>query len=118
MTNVPQVNAITDNDLTMQFSGMVSGVRARALLDSGAGGTFLPHKFLRQSGIAVDGSYTAATSANGTAVQILGMAVCHLTIQDLHCKIRCLVSDLGTDWDLIIGEPWLREHRAELSLIA
>ena len=103
MTNRPQLNAITDNALTMQFTGMVSGVRVRALQDSGAGGTFLSQKSVRRSSIAVvpcnDGSYTAATSANGTAVQILGMAVCHLTIQDLHCKIRCLIADLGTDWD-------------------
>ena len=60
-------------------------------------------------------SYTSATSANGSAVQIMGMAVCHLTIQDLRCKIRCLVADLGSSWDLIVGQPWLLEHRAELS---
>ncbi len=45
----------------------------------------------------------------------MGMVVCHLTIQDLRCKIRCLVSDLGSSWDLIVGQPWLLEHRAELS---
>ena len=116
---VPQLNAITKSDLTIQFTALVSGAPACALLDTGAGGTFISHEFVQRSGIAVlpcgPDSYTSATSANGSAVQIMGMAVCHLTIQDLHCKIRCLVADLGSSWDLIVGQPWLLEHRAELS---
>ena len=117
---VPQLNAITNSDLTMQFTAMVPGAPARALLDTGAGGTFISHDFVQSSGIAVlpcgPNSYTSATSANGSAVQIMGMAVCHLTTQDLRCKIRCLVADLGSSWDLIVGQPWwLLEHRAELS---
>jgi hypothetical protein len=80
-------------------------------------GTFISHKFALRAGIAVLPStgYSAATSANGTPVRIFGMAVVHLNLQSLHCKIRCLVADLGADHDVIIGEPWLREHRAVLS---
>jgi predicted aspartyl protease len=104
----------------MQFDGSVSSVVARVLLDTGAGGIFISHEFARRAGIAILPStgYSAATCANnGTPVQIFGMAIVHLNLQSLHCKIRCLVADLGADHDVIIGEPWLREHRAGVSYI-
>ena len=50
---VPQLNALNESCLTMQFSGVVSGVRSRVLLDSGAGGTFISQDFVQRSGIAV-----------------------------------------------------------------
>ncbi len=42
------------------------------------------------------------------------MALVHLNLQGLHCTIRCLVADVGEDWDLIIGEPWLEQHHVVL----
>ena len=36
-------------------------------------------------------------------------------MQSLNCKVRCWVADLGDNWDVILGEPWLLQYRAELS---
>jgi hypothetical protein len=117
LNSIPTPSSNKLSHLLMQFAGTVSGVVACVLLDTGAGGTFISHAFARRAGIAVlpATGYSAATSANGTPVQILGMAVVHLKLQSLHCKIRCLVADLDAEHDVIIGEPWLREHRAVLS---
>jgi hypothetical protein len=97
----------------VRFDGL-SGVVACVLLDTSGSGTFISYKFARGVGIAVlpSNGYSPATSANSTPVQNFGMAVVHLNLQSLHCKIRCLVADLGADHDVIIGEPWLREHHA------
>ena len=101
----------------MQFMGSLDGVRARVLLDTGAGGTFISQVFAKRSNIAVVPSEecSAATTVNDSPVQVIGMAIVHLDLQVLHCTICCLVADLGTDWDLIVGEPWLKQHHVVLS---
>ncbi len=99
-TQAPQSTTTTLPGLTMQFMGSLSGVRARVLLDTGAGGTFISQDFAQRSNVTVVPSegYSAATSANGSAVQVFSMAIVHLDLQGLHCTIRCLVADLGEDW--------------------
>ncbi len=116
-THTPQSTASTPTGLTMRFMGSLSEACARVLLDTGAGGTFLSQAFAKRSNIAVVPSegYSAATSANGSAVQVFGMAIVHRDLQGLHYTVRCLVADLGNDWDLIIGEPWLKQHHVVLS---
>lgn len=102
------------DQLNMQFAGDVNGSSASVLLDTGAGGIFLSQQFVQQAGINIvpSSSYAAVTSANGLPVQIFGVAILTLKLQSHHSKIRCLIADLGSSWDLIFGEPWLKQHKA------
>ena len=124
----PQLNATaTQSDseqpakpagpLHMQFSARISGMQGRALLDTGAAETYLSQDFALKHNIKFVPApgYTAATSANGSAVTHFGVAAVNVQLQSLQCKVRCWVAELGPNWDLIIGEPWLSEHKAVLS---
>ena len=103
--------------LKMQFSGSVSGAQARVLLDTGAAETYMSYSFAKAHGLTIVQApgYTVAMSANGSPVTIHGVAVVSLKVQAFNCQMRCWVAELGDAWDLIVGESWLCQHRAELS---
>lgn len=57
-------------------------------------------------------------AADGKAMRISNMAIVHLNLQNLKCKVRFWVAEMGSSWDLILGEPWLKSKSAMLSFNA
>ena len=98
----------------MQFWSRISGMQGRALLYTGTAETYLSQGFALKHNIKFVPApgYTAALSADGSAVTMSGVAVVKVQLQSLQCKVRCWVAELGPNCDVIIGEPWLSEHKA------
>jgi hypothetical protein len=51
--------------------------------------------------------------ANGTQQPVLGWIRLALRIGEYRGSVQCLVTDLG-QYELILGDKWLQEHRAYL----
>ena len=54
-------------------------------------------------------------AANGSNVKVTGVVHGRLQLQEHASKLRCRVADLGSDFELILDEPWLVQHAAVLS---
>jgi hypothetical protein len=112
------------NDVTMLFDATVSGAKARAcigtpigtaMMDSAAQGEFLSHAYVKMHGIAVKPEPADIRMADGvTPLPSSGVAVVHLTIGPYKRAVRCLVVDLPDGVDIILGDPWLKQHKALL----
>ena len=106
----------TPNRLTMRVQGKVAGVPASILLDTGASDIFVSTKFAKQLGIKARPSYATINLANGTAIQVKG--TCNLQLKlDAYCdQLTFYVIDLSTDFDIILGNSWLKPLGAKLDL--
>lgn len=115
-------NAFHDDEnvraLTMLFEGQVMHVGGRILVDSGASCNVVSTAMARQLELPITAPAptTKLLLANGQTVDHLGTVVVSAKIQDVAFpSITCVVLDMSSDWDLLLGEPWLRRHRADVS---
>ena len=92
----------------------------KILLDTGASTCFvdkkwlekhLPHKLRRLRNMP--GQVDHVVLANGTQQPVLGWIRLALRIGEYRGSVQCLVTDLG-QYELILGDKWLQEHRAYL----
>jgi hypothetical protein len=108
----------------MQFSAVISGAKGTAtvdgsmqstMLDSGAEENFLSHEFAVRNHIGIKPCKLTVNMADGSSqMKVTGTADVHVSIGQYGGKVRCIVVDLPSDFDLILGEPWLKKHKAEL----
>jgi hypothetical protein len=96
----PKILASTtlQSKLKMQFPSEISGVAGIVLLDSGASEMYVSKEFAGRCNISYVPArgYMKATTANGGALSIVGMAVVHLTLTSLKCKVRCWVAEVAS----------------------
>jgi len=114
-----QLNAINGCGLSMTMQsiavqGTVSHVPANISFDSGASECYVSQAFVERAGLAVKPSSERVTLADGSEATALGVSLVHLRLQAFHARMKCFVMKLAPPFDVIIGEPWLREHRAVL----
>ena len=107
-----------DGKILMQFDCELSHIPAQALFDTAAQGIFLSKSWMDRCGLASrvqSGARATATVANGEQVPILGTCTLFLKNQGFQGLVTCQVAHLGKGWDLILGEPWLLQHKVVLS---
>ena len=105
------------DSLAMCFSGTVSNASAQILLDTGAQGAFCSTHFAQRAGILQKLQPGPPTVAHGVSgpVKIIGEVRIRLSIQGFSAVTTLSVADLGNQWDVILGDPWLRQHKVSLN---
>ncbi len=107
--------------LDMLFKGTVSGATAQVaiegdgasvMVDSGATGPFMTPSYAARNGISVKPVTDTLTLADGSTVPIQGSCTAKLTIGPFTSKVKFLVTPLASDFDVILGNSWLRHHQA------
>jgi len=109
--------------LDMLFKGTVSGSRAtvaltsdaHVLVDSGATAPFMSPSFAARIGIRVTPVTDSLILADGSSVPIQGSCVAKLAIGPFATKVKFLVAPLASDFDVILGNSWLRHHQAVIN---
>ena len=107
--DVPTVPAkVSSQPSTMLFEGSVNWQDSSVLLDSGASANCISQKTLEKSHQQLH--YTEATLelADGQASKILGTATVDLRIGGFRSHVLCFVTNLGTNFDIILGFFWDR----------
>ena len=105
------------DSLAMCFNGTVSNASAQILLDTGAQGAFCSTHFAQRAGILQKLQPGPPTVAHGVSgpVKIIGEVRIRLSIQGFSAVTTLSVADLGNQWDVILGDPWLRQHKVSLN---
>ena len=85
------------------------------LLDSGASTNFISKKVLDSCGLQLRPTTATLVLADGNSSPILGTARVKLQLDGFHSHVSCLVTDLATDLDLILGNTFLTEFKAILN---
>ena len=103
---------------SLQFKGSINGFQCRILLDTGATGTaFIDREHCIKEGIVL-GPAPARQQivlANGSTTQCTNMATVKLHIGRYKSQVECLVIDHLEDYPLVLGNPWLNRHNADIS---
>lgn len=99
LMSIEQPSTVSDADIEitlptlsapkMQFDAELSGVLGRVLMDTGTGKVYLAKTFADNNNISMvpTQEFTCAVSANGTNIEIYGMALVHLRLQSLSVKV-------------------------------
>ena len=99
----------------LSCAGLFAGARVQAIFDTAAQGNFVSAEYARRIGLTVFAkNNTVAKAANGTSVAVVGTATGKLQLQGHTSRVQCCVADLGADFQLILGEPWLQQHEVSL----
>ncbi len=99
----------------MSCAGLFAGARVQAIFDTAAQGNFVSTEYARRIGLTVVANNNAVAKAvNGTRVAIVGTAIGKHRLQGHTSRVQCCVADLGADFQLIFGEPWLQQHEVSL----
>ena len=109
-----ECNAISLNGVKMTFAGMVNGQRARVLMDTGASHSYLGLSFARSLGLKTesDGGLVELGDSKAT-VETHGNHRVTVRMDSCTTRWRCLLLDLNTKYDLILGDDWLTHHRVQ-----
>ena len=106
------MNALGKKRLTMQFDCAVAGVSGSVLMDSGAEDQFISEEFARRVGIKVQQPETSSKVVLPDD-SVLGRVRIKVGIQKFSDAAHCWVVKLDEGFSLILGEPWLKHHRAD-----
>jgi hypothetical protein len=106
-----------DSALTMCFTAVVAGVNVKLLLDTGASATFVSSKLCKEARLPVKGnaSRQRVVLPSGEDAPIHGQAKVTFHCKGTTCLVTCLVVDLA-DFDIILGDDWLKAKNAVLDL--
>jgi hypothetical protein len=103
-------------NLTMQMTGKVSGLRTNILADSGASDVFVSLEFAKRAGLLVSsaGKHTQVTLGDDSpAVEVSGTCTVPLRAQGYRGKVKAFVlGEMLEVFDLILGDNWLRDQGA------
>jgi hypothetical protein len=110
------------NDLDMLLTGTISGSRAdvhisdgKLLADTGATGPFMSPACAARISARVATSPSASTYitlADGTTILSHGTCKATISFGAFRAKTTFIVAPLSTQYDVILGNSWLRQHRA------
>jgi hypothetical protein len=87
-------------------------------LDTGASGTtFIDRQHSVKEGIVLDPAPVGPTIvlADGSRSSCINMATIKLRLGRYRCKVECLVIDHLEYYPLVLGNPWLNQHSANIS---
>ena len=118
----PPVLAVSSSPLKKQLAMLykckVSNAKALCLLDTGAQGShFISEAFCHRNGLKI--TPTAASSitmADNSVVSVLGTTQAHVHLQHYHAKLTFLVIPLSHQFDIILGDEWLKTHKAVIDM--
>jgi hypothetical protein len=113
-----QVIKYTTERHSLQFQGTVNTLPCRILLDNGAIGTaFIDRQHCVKEGIVLGPApaLQLIVMADGSKTRCTNMATIKLRLGRYKCKVECLVIDHLEDYPLVLGNPWLNKHSADIS---
>eukprot|EP00877_Chromochloris_zofingiensis_P003160 jgi/Chrzof1/12845/Cz07g09130.t1 len=109
------VDASGQPRLTMLFASTVSGVPATTLIDTGATEVaFVSRKWAERANIGVRKHTQTVVLGDGSAAGVHGICSVHVNVGAYCRKLKCLVIDMPDAFDVILGDAWLKKHRAVL----
>lgn len=110
-----QLAGLTADSLTMLFQGKIAGAQAKVLCDSGATSCFINADTARRVGIAINPAQGGAvTLGDGSSMPVVGTCKLQLTLQAYHGRVECYAAKLAPQFDVILGDAWLTQHKAAL----
>ena len=114
----PQPNSLP---LTMMFPATANGASITVLVDSGAKNSYMSQACVERYGFATQplrGNH-AALIANGNKVSINTATNCNLTLGGTKLTLKNVhVMPLCDGFDIILGEDWCTQHKAQLNFAA
>ena len=113
---VAEGDDVGDAELDMLFPVRIAGLGATALLDTGASGSFIDASFAAQHRLKVQPCSVPIEVADGRTMPAEGEVHLQLRIGKICERIRLVVMGLASGFDVILGSPWLRAHRAVLDM--
>lgn len=115
-SDVPSVPAkVSSQPLTMLFEGLLNWQDSSVLLDSGASANFISQKALEKSKHLLHPTDATLELADGHTSKILGTATVNLRIGGFRSHVSCFVTNLGTNFDIILGNTFLTDYKAVLN---
>jgi hypothetical protein len=113
-----QVIKYTTERHYFQFKGTVNTVPCSILLDTGASGTdYIDRQHCVKEGIVLDPAHAhqIIVMADESKTKCTNMATIKLRLGRYKCQVECLVIDHLEDYPLVMGNPWLNWHIADIS---
>ena len=96
-----------DGKVTMHFVGKAAATEVDFLFDSGASANYLSSSFAKLHGLTVKPSKTNIRLGTGTSAESQGECSVHVKLGDYQDRVDCFVIDMVTDFQVILGDPWL-----------
>ena len=93
----------------LRLPGTLCGNVVSCLVDSGAEGNFVSQSFIRRYGLKTKKILEQfVTNVNGEQMSVNAWLPGHLKLGTYHDNLVFHVLDLGSQYDVILGTPWLR----------
>jgi len=116
----PQVLAALKNNLMFSIPAAVSGtnanvsaLQASSSLDSAFEGECLINWHLAMHmGLAIHDTTTRTEWGDGTPLAVKGETTITVQVGKFKAKTKATVVDLGQHFDILLGQTWLRRHKA------
>ena len=107
----------TDKHLTMLFEGTTvqQRLKLQVLLDTGASANFVSPRVLADLNMQFQPAGAKLRLAGDTEAAILGKVKLKVKLQHFTALVPCFVTELCQDFDLILGNSCLTEHKAVLN---
>ena len=103
------------SSLSLQFNGTLDGVEARILVDTGATRCFVSQSLAGQLHKVPKSMESLPVQVAGGSVNAVARCIPRLILQGHHSSPTCMVLEaLPGNFDLILGEQWLKEHKGRL----
>lgn len=99
---------------TMLFSGTANGAPSAILVDSGATHCFMDSTFAQSIGVRHKPADSIIQLANSTEVPATTQCTAIVRIQGHKASVTCYIIDMQQQFDLILGDTWLRKEKAHL----
>jgi hypothetical protein len=93
--------------VTMQFVGKAAATEVDFLFDSGASANYVSKTFAKMHGLVVKPDPINVQLGTGTDALAQGKCSVHIKMGDYQDKVECLVIDMVTDFQVILGDTWL-----------
>jgi len=88
-------------------------ISGSTLFDTGCSTmALLSHRAAKRLGLTLQPSDSSFQLADGTTAQAKGQVTLSVKIQTHTFRVRALVIDMHDDFDLVLGQQWLRKHHA------
>ena len=106
----------TDKHLTLLFEGRTGqpSVKLRTLMDTGASACFVSPRKVQELGLKLHPADATLRLADNTESPITGKVQLRIRIQHFSAMIWCFVTELCADFDVILGNSFLTEHKTIL----
>ena len=111
--------ANTDADLLFNLPCTIAGskgtvhIDSKSLVDTGCGtSSLLSKRAASRLGLKLQPCQQPFALADGTVTACLGLAHVRVKIQSHTFAVTAFVLDMNDNFDLVLGQQWLKDHRA------